>query len=203
MRPMVFALAASSFLVSSVLAAPREARAEGPPQLDAGAYASAEYRAGFAHLGVGAGSIGGGVYSLSTGSAFGRGLAVPLLAGGLLHGGIGAYTLRGAECVDPASTCHHAGEVSRVGALSSRLGVAQALEATAFAAGGLTAYFGSGNDTARGFGLGLAFEAATLLAGDVFASYRADRYAAWLRGAHVGFAPVPSGGVATFSLALH
>src|SRR5262245_10800476 len=116
---------------------------------------------GFVRLGLGAASAVGGAFALADGSAFARGLAYPLFAGGVVHAARGGMELGGTADVDRRP---------------AQLRLAQVLDASLFAAGGMLAYFGQ-DATWRGFGLGLAIEGGALLLCDVFAERRATHYA--------------------------
>jgi len=156
-----------SFLAFSSAAAHAE---ESPERT----YASAEARAAAGRIGIGALSIGGGAVALSRGTAFGTSFGVPTLAGGALQISLGTYDF--------------------VVRTRQPLRLVQGIEASLLVGGGLTAYFGSGSDGARGFGLGLALQSGLALLADVLAERRADRYAEALRRVRVGVTTTPSGG---------
>jgi hypothetical protein len=194
---------------ASLATSPRDARAEGEPiDADARVFAGAETRTGAARLALGAASIGGGAFALSQGTAFGRGFSAPLFAGGVVQLAFGVDgLLSGAADRRRADAAYSdsswaVGEGGRIETTLDRLRVRQAIEASLFAVGGLTAFFGNGNDAVRGFGLGLGLESAILLAGDVFAGRRADRYAEALGRFRIGAAPTRSGAVLVLAAAL-
>lgn len=201
MRPFVF-FGAALAAVGSLFVFSSPARADdSPAPLDARGYSGGETRAGVLRLTFGAASIGGGAAAWTSGSPFVHTMAYPLFGGGALETVLGVSSLvradrarSGALRVDMGDASYIAGEEQRLGKLRVQLTIRQAIEAAAFVGGGMVAYFDAGNESVRGFALGLSLEAGALLAGDAFAQSRAERFAMALRQVRLGFAPSRSGG---------
>jgi hypothetical protein len=168
-------------------------------------YANSRLREATGLLVAGAGSATGGGLSLAQGGRFEQALGVPLIAGGAFEIGLGSSLLASAigwesgaaSTVGDAS--YRQSELARLDAMRARARVTEAIEATVVGAGVLTAYFGGGNDIVRGAGVGVAIDAVVLLAADVLGTYRADGYAAALRGTTLSASPDRRGGFVSFS----
>ena len=192
--PAALALAAAVTLLSPRALADDDGLRDGVRS-----YGESRWRQGAGLALAGAGSMVGGGLALGDGSRFGGAFGTTVLAGGALELGLGAGVLLStagwqsgtARALSSGDASAGPSELGWVEGASARRRVTEVAEATVLTGGLLTSYFGSSSDAARGVGLGLAIDAAVLLAADVIGGMRADGYAAALRSA--GFAVSPDG----------